>query len=668
MVLYRHRSNNARRSTPLLLDPKNYSIYMNNRNDKRAVFMMTAALAALLDWNRSAKRALVVAMDCVLCVVAVWIAFSLRLGEWTLYNTPILTTASVALICWYPAAIINNIYRAIFRFAGSGMMLNLLKACLMMTVPMILVLMVLVVPGVPRTMGLLQPMVFLLLLVLSRVVARYLFSDVLSQRSYRGQFKNVLIYGAGTTGQQLALSMRQEPGMRLTGFVDDDRHLHLQTMDGVRVYHSAELQKLIKRHDVTDVLLALPNVKRSEQNQIIERLESFPVHVKTLPNIAEMLDGRVSISNLRDLKIEDLLGRDEVPPNEELLDKTIAGKRVMVTGAGGSIGSELCRQIISHNPSQLIIVEMSEFALYAIDRELRATLQLDGRDTDLLVPVLANLTAADLSMSILQTYRPQTIFHAAAYKHVPLVESNPVQGVFNNVQSTWNMASAARLLGVSHFILISTDKAVRPTNVMGASKRICELILQAFAVDPAFKTKFAMVRFGNVLGSSGSVVPAFERQIRSGGPVTLTHKEITRYFMTIPEAAQLVIQAGAMAEGGEVYVLDMGQSIKIIDLAKSMIRLSGLTVQDENNPDGDIAIEEVGLRPGEKLYEELLIGDNPEATSHHRIMRASESYIPLEKLGPQMEILGQAVQRNDAEQVLSIVRLLVPEYLAPPIK
>ena len=635
---------------------------MQNKTDDKAASFVIAALAKSLDWGRPEKRALVMVMDGILCVIAVWIAFSLRLGEWTLWNPPILTTAAVALICWYPAAIINDIYRAIFRYAGSGMMIKLVKACLMMTVPMALIFMLLVVPDVPRTMGLMQPMVFLLLLVLSRVVARYLLTDVLSQRSYRGQHKNVLIYGAGMAGQQLAVSMRQEPGMQLIAFVDDDKHLHHQLLDGVKVFHSNALPQLIERYDITDVLLALPGAQRQEQSRIIDSLEAFPVHVKILPKIAEIVDGRVSISHLRELRIEDLLGRDQVAPNEELLDKTITGKRVMVTGAGGSIGGELCRQIIAHDPAQLVLVEMSEFALYAIEKELRTTLKDAGKNPDILIPVLANIAHKRLCSAIVQEHRPETLYHAAAYKHVPLVEANPVQGISNNVHATWNMAIEACNIGTSHFILISTDKAVRPTNVMGASKRMCELVLQAMAADNPGNTKFAMVRFGNVLGSSGSVVPEFERQIRAGGPVTVTHKDITRYFMTIPEAAQLVIQAGAMAEGGEVYVLDMGESVKIVDLAKTMIRLSGLTVRDEKNLDGDIAIAEIGLRPGEKLYEELLIGDNPEPTFHSRIMRASERYVPLAELGPILDQLKQAVEVQNEGQVLEIMKILVPEY------
>lgn len=637
---------------------------MKNQTDSNAVLLMTTALAKLLDWNRSAKRTLVIAMDGVLCVVAVWIAFSLRLGEWKLYDSPILITAVVALLCWYPAAIINNIYRAIFRYAGSGMMMNLVKASLMMTVPMILIFMLLVVRDVPRTIGLMQPMVFLLLLVLSRVVARYVFTDVLSQRAFSGEQKNVLIYGAGSAGQQLAASMRREPGMRLAAFVDDDRKLRHQMLDGVRVFHSDELPSLIRRYRVTDVLLALPNARRADQNRIIERLEEFEVHVKILPKIAEIVDGHVSISHLRELRIEDLLGRDQVPPNENLLDKNIAGERVMVTGAGGSIGGELCRQIISHRPARLILVEMSEYALYSIEKELRIALVEQGADPTILVPVLGSVADAQFCDRIFARFQPETVFHAAAYKHVPLVEANPIQGLANNVFSTLNAANAALRVKTANFILISTDKAVRPTNIMGATKRICELILQALAAENDGTTKFAMVRFGNVLGSSGSVVPHFEKQILAGGPVTLTHKEITRYFMTIPEAAQLVIQAGAMSNGGEVFVLDMGESVRIYDLARTMIKLSGLTVKDRANPDGDIEILEIGLRPGEKLYEELLIGDNPRPTEHSRIMQATEGFIDASALSPLLTTLRKAVDQQDEVSLIDTIRTLVPEYTA----
>ena len=625
-------------------------------------------LTRLLRLSRPTKRYIALVMDAVLCVAAAWIAFSLRLGKWVGLEFEVFTTSLVALLLWYPIAWRVGIYRAIFRFGGAGTMLDILRSCMMLAVPMIAIFMLLGISEVPRTIGLLQPIIFLMLLVLNRAVVRYLFLDVLAQRTYGGPARNVLIYGAGSAGQQLALSMRQEPGLRLCGFVDDDRRLHGQILDGTRVYHTERLSELIKDYEISDVLLALPNLAQSRRNQIIEDLECHPVHVMTLPMMAQIVDGKVSVSHLRELRIEDLLGRDPVPPNELLMGRIIFGKKVLVTGAGGSIGSELCRQIIEQRPAQLVLVEMSEYALYAIERELRALTQSREQEGPELIPVLGNIADARVCASIFREYTPTTVFHAAAYKHVPLVESNPVLGVANNVLSTWNAANEAKRAGASHFILISTDKAVRPTNIMGASKRICELCLQALAakaVEDKDLIRFAMVRFGNVLGSSGSVVPYFEKQIREGGPVTLTHRDITRYFMTIPEAAQLVIQAGSMASGGEVYVLDMGESVRIYDLAATMIRLSGLTVRDENNPDGDIEILEIGLRPGEKLYEELLIGTDAQETRHSRIMCAAENFLPLAELQPLLDALNDCIERDDRQGLLQVIRKLVPEYVPP---
>lgn len=619
------------------------------------------ALRHLLHWRRSTKRFVTLMADSILCIIAVWIAFSLRLGEWILWDRGIFISCAVALLSWYIIAPLMGIYREIVRFGGSGMLFSLTKACSTLSVVMICVFMINMVPGVPRTISIIQPIVFLMLLVMSRVSARYLLSDVLAQHSYDGQYRDVLIYGAGQQGQQLAASVRHEPSMRLVGFVDDDIRLRRQTLDGVKVYHANDIATVIKDNGITDVLLALPHISRSQRNQLIEQLKSYPVHVMTLPLMSQVVDGEVSYNDLQELKIEDLLGRDPVPPNQLLMGLTIRDKTVLVTGAGGSIGSELCRQIVDFKPRRLVLVELSEYALYEINKELRVALGADAQQIEI-VAILGNVADPVMCAALFDEYRPETVFHAAAYKHVPLVEANPVQGIENNVFSTWNAALNARRTGVSNFILISTDKAVRPTNIMGASKRICELILQALAAEQSGVTKFAMVRFGNVLGSSGSVVPHFEKQIREGGPVTLTHKDITRYFMTIPEAAQLVIQAGAMAHGGEVYVLDMGESVKIYDLATTMIRLSGLTVLDENHPDGDIAIEEIGLRPGEKLYEELLIGDNPQPTRHSRIMQASEKFIPIELLQPELARLKDEIAQRNRENVLQILMEMVPEY------
>jgi FlaA1/EpsC-like NDP-sugar epimerase len=497
---------------------------------------------------------------------------------------------------------------------------------------------------------------------MSRILVRYIISDLLGQRAFGGETKRVLIYGAGSAGQQLALSTRHYPGMYLLGFVDDDRRLRGQRLDGSPVFHSSELASQVERLDVTDILLAVPTMSRSKRKGIVDDLKQFSVHVQTLPQMQDIVAGKVSIADLREVEVDDLLGRDAVAPNDLLLGRTIVGKTVMVTGAGGSIGSELCRQIMAIGPQRLVLVEMTEYALYKIEQELRENAAAGLFRSDIEIhPELINTTAARPVSSLLAAYRPDTLFHAAAYKHVPLVEHNPISGMGNNIISTRNLVQAAEQNEVSHFILISTDKAVRPTNIMGASKRVCEQILQARA-KVGSKTRFTMVRFGNVLGSSGSVVPRFKEQIANGGPVTLTHKDIIRYFMTIPEAAQLVIQAGSMANGGEVFVLDMGKPVKIYDLACTLINLSGLTVRDADTPDGDIAIEEIGLRPGEKLFEELLIGENPMPTKHQRIMQAMEGHMEWRDLSPALDQLEKHVHDGNRDAAVSLLRNLVPEY------
>ena len=407
------------------------------------------------------------------------------------------------------------------------------------------------------------------------------------------------------------------------------------------------------------MLLAFPSASRQRRNQILARIQSARVAVRTLPSVSDMIHGRVSASDIHELDEDDLLGREPVPPDAALLAKNVAGKVVMVTGAGGSIGSELCRQIAAIGPEKLLLVEQSEFALYTIHQELRDKFAGRGFES---IPLLASVQDAARLNEIMAAWRPYTVYHAAAYKHVPLVEHNPVEGVKNNVLGTLRAALAAEANGVAEFVLISTDKAVRPTNVMGASKRLAEMVLQALAARDGGETRFTMVRFGNVLGSSGSVVPMFRRQIRDGGPITLTHAEITRYFMTIPEAAQLVIQASAMAQGGDVFLLDMGQPVKIADLARRMIQLSGLTCKDEDNPEGDIEIRITGLRPGEKLYEELLIGDNPQPTSHPRIMKANETFLAWPVLAEKMAVLETVLSDSDVSAVRSLLKALVSGY------
>lgn len=444
--------------------------------------------------------------------------------------------------------------------------------------------------------------------------------------------------------------------MQVVGLLDDDDRLHGHVLNGLPVYNPVDLEFLVSELDISDVLLAMPSVNRKRRNEILANIRQVRVGVRTLPCLTELAQGRVHISDIRELDVDDLLGRDPVIPNFILLAKNIQDKVVLVTGAGGSIGGELCRQIIAVGPRKLLLVEISEFALYAIHQELEE--KLAGRDVHL-VPLLASVQDEERMREIMSTWRPDTVYHAAAYKHVPLVEHNPAEGIKNNVLGTLTAAQAAARNGVADFVLISTDKAVRPTNIMGASKRMAEMVLQALAATTA-GTKFTMVRFGNVLGSSGSVVPRFRQQIRDGGPITLTHPEITRYFMTIPEAAQLVIQAGAMAKGGDVFVLDMGEPVKIIDLARRMVELSGLQVKDDENPDGDIEIEITGLRPGEKLYEELLIGDNPMPTSHPRIMKAHEGYMNWSELSQRLAALQRVLELND----VGVLRLMLQEIVS----
>jgi FlaA1/EpsC-like NDP-sugar epimerase len=629
---------------------------------KKLVAQIISALAWVSALDRRTKKIIAFLADSTICIFAIWLAFSLRLGDWQLWTTPVRNVILASFIFWPLLFLLFGVYRSIFRFAGSGTISELARATAIFLLAMTVTFTIVAIPGVPRTIGILVPILFFLGLMISRIMVRYIISDLLGQRAFGGETKRVLIYGAGNAGQQLALSTRHYPGMYLLGFVDDDKRLRGQRLDGSPVFHSSELAMQVQRLGVTDILLAVPTMSRSKRKNIVDALQQFSVHVQTLPQVQDIVAGKVTIADLREVEVDDLLGRDAVAPNDLLLGRTIVGKSVMVTGAGGSIGSELCRQIMAIGPRRLILVEMTEFALYKIEQELRENIAAGHFSSEIAVfPELINTSAARPVASLMSAYRPDTVFHAAAYKHVPLLEHNPISGIGNNIVSTRNLVLAAEKCEVSHFILISTDKAVRPTNVMGASKRVCEQILQAKA-KAGSKTRFTMVRFGNVLGSSGSVVPRFKEQIANGGPITLTHKDIIRYFMTIPEAAQLVIQAGSMAKGGEVFVLDMGKPVKIYDLACTLINLSGLTVRTAENPEGDIAIEEIGLRPGEKLFEELLIGENPMPTKHKRIMQAMEGHMGWTELSSALDALELHVTAGDRDAAINLLRELVPEY------
>lgn len=623
-----------------------------NQRDFRGIAAVT-----LLDMPREAKRLMALVVDIALCVLTVWLALCLRLEHWVQLRPEhwwaVLGSVAIAL----PLFVRFGLYRAIFRYSGWNAMISLAQAMALYTIFYATIFTVVSVPGVPRTVGVMQPLLLLVSVGLTRVVVRYWLGGLYQTILQKSRMPGVLIYGGGQAGRQLAAALARSAEYQLLGFLDDDVRLQGNSLDGRTVYAPGELQYLIKELGVTDVLLALPSITREQRKEILAGLSHMPVHVRTLPGMADLAAGRVTMNDVRELDIEDLLGRDPVSPDESLMHRLIRDKVVMVTGAGGSIGSELCRQIAACGPRSMLLVENSEFALYQIHRELETTHPLVT-----LTPLLASVQDQTRMTQIMQAGRPDTVYHAAAYKHVPLVEHNPVQGLRNNVWGTWVCARAAQAAGTSHFVLISTDKAVRPTNVMGASKRLAEMVLQALASESGSATTFAMVRFGNVLGSSGSVVPLFREQIQNGGPITLTHPDITRYFMTIPEAAQLVMQAGAMAEGGDVFVLDMGEPVRIIDLARRMVELSGLRVKDAQNPGGDIEIQITGLRPGEKLYEELLIGDNAQPTAHARIMRAREDFLPWVELLEVLNTLDQAMMANDVPTLRAMLQVCVHGY------
>lgn len=610
---------------------------------------------------RVRRRWMAVTMDAILCAVAVWAALYLRTGHIFWGWKPFLTLTVTGASIWFLIAWPRKTYMTLLRFAGGRTMMGLGVSMAILTIPMVLLFMVISTPGIPRTMGLLFPVIFLSLLCLSRLLIRFALVDILSggRASIEG-YRRVAIYGAGRAGQQLAMALRHESQLKVVAFIDDDERLDEQLLDGIPVFAASKHQNLVADYGIKEILLAIPSAGRVRRRQIVEFLSTKNVAVRTLPSVGHIIDGRVAISDLRELQIEELLGRDAVPPNELLMSRNVAGKTVLVTGAGGSIGSELCRQIIGSRPRRLVLVEQSEYALYQIDRELTEISAKVGCGTEIIAE-LCDVADRSSIARVLSRYRPETLFHAGAYKHVPLVEANPIAGLRNNVMGTLHTVLAAEQVGVAHFILISTDKAVRPTNVMGASKRICELVLQARAAEKG-TCNLSMVRFGNVLGSSGSVVPLFKQQIAMGGPVTVTDRRITRYFMTIPEAAQLVIQAGSMAKGGEVFMLEMGQPVRIYNLAVTMIRLSGLTERTVDHPDGDIELREVGMRPGEKLYEELLLGNNPRPTKHERIIMAEESFLPWKDLQKHLAKLEKLLDQGDAAGAKAIMADLVPEY------
>ena len=627
--------------------------------------MQNRVLDHIINLPRPAKRAVALAFDALLCLATVAIAYYLRLGEWTWpYRTQWLSYLAAILIA-LPLFVRFGLYRAIFRYAGWGALAAVVKACALYTTIFSVLFFAIGITGIPRTTGIIQPILLFIAVGGSRAVIRYLLDEGQTRFLDLGKRRRVMIYGAGSSGRQLAGGLANSHEMQVMGFIDDDEKLAGSSLNGRTIYSSKSIQSVLETLDISDILLAIPSASRTKRNEILDKLKGSSVSVRTLPGLMDLAHGKVTVSDLRELDIDDLLGRDAVLPDRALLESRIVGKTILVTGAGGSIGSELCRQILKLQPTTLLLVEINEYSLYAIHQELEQKSDVIAETAISIIPLLASVQDEARMERIILAWKPDTIFHAAAYKHVPLVEHNPAQGIRNNVFGTLTTAKIAARHAVADFVLISTDKAVRPTNIMGASKRMAELVLQSLANEPT-QTRFSMVRFGNVLGSSGSVVPLFRQQIKSGGPITVTHEGITRYFMTIPEASQLVIQASAMAEGGEVFVLDMGEPVRIVDLAQRMIELSGLTLRNADNPGGDIGIEFVGLRPGEKLYEELLIGDNPEPTRHPGIMKANEQFLPHGELIDHLTDLDKILQTNAPTEMLDKLTVLVPDYKRNP--
>jgi len=620
----------------------------------------------LINLPRFVKKAIILIIDVLFCFIVTWIALSLRLEIfYPLQSEAFLISSLISAGLLIPIFIFQGVYQVILRFTGGGSQSHVIVQALMIYSFFYIGIFLFIAPqGVPRSLALIQPMLLYLFVATSRLIARYILNIYCKKKLKLNKSGLAIIYGAGSAGRQLVTALNQGIEIQPICFIDDDKNLWGGVIEGLLVYRPDDIEKLLEENpNISDVLLAMPSIKRSKQRKILKRLSNLSVRVRILPSLSELANGQITIGNIREVVIDDVLGRESVKPNPDLMHKNVKGKKILITGAGGSIGSELSRKIITLEPELLILFDSNEFYLYEIEREL---LNKKLTPRTILVSILGNVLDRNKLINVLKKYEIETIFHAAAYKHVPLIEANPASGVLNNIFGTLNIVEVAIENQVETLVLVSTDKAVRPTNVMGCSKRISELILQAknseIRVQNYQYTKLCMVRFGNVLGSSGSVVPLFKEQINAGGPVSVTHPEIIRFFMTIPEAAELVIQASSIGDGGDVMVLDMGEPVKIRDLAERMIHLSGLSVKNTDNPDGDIEIIFTGLRPGEKLYEELLIGENTFKTQHKRIMRAEENFLSWDSLEPLLNELEDAVRLENGDSIKQILKRIVPEY------
>ena len=615
-----------------------------------------------LSLSRLSKRILMILIDIISIVLVLISSFSLRLGEWFWPQDDIIFLIFAGPLIAIPLFIKLGLYRAIVRYIGFKALWVIVQAVTLFSLSWGVLVLLSGIQGIPRSVIIINWIIGTLIIGGTRVIGRWWFADDKSKKyKQNGSSKNVLVYGAGSAGVQLATALSFSNELNPVAFIDDDDSLINHQIMGLKIFSATNLGNLIKSLEVQEVLLALPSASREKKNAIINSLKSEPVKVRTVPSVTELAQGNLKIDDLFEVKINDLLGRDLVPPNQNYLKSNILNKVVMVTGAGGSIGSEICKQVIKLNPKQIILFEQSEFSLYSIDQEL---IEMAGPKSKIIITsILGSVFDIKKLEEVCRTFSIQTIYHAAAYKHVPMVEYNNTEGVLNNIFGTLSAVRAAINTNVETFVLISTDKAVRPTNTMGATKRCSEIILQSISENlNQNQTQLMMVRFGNVLDSSGSVIPLFKKQIKDGGPITVTDKKIVRYFMTIKEAVELVIQAGAMGNSGDIFVLDMGEPIRIFDLAVKMIQLSGLEVRDVDNPDGDIEIKFTGLRPGEKLYEELLVEGNVSATKHSLILRAVEDKVDWDELEPILEALEESARESNHSEVRDLLIRIVPQF------
>ena len=622
-------------------------------------------LNKLLAQPRSVKTFIAISFDFTCSALSIWFAYYLRLGDLVSLSERGLIALIISVLISYPIFSFFGLYKTIFRYSGINSLLTVARAMLAYCIFFSILVIFIGIPGIPRTLGIIQPLLLLVLICSWRLLLRFILRK-LNNEHYADKDKvKALVYGSGKAGRQLVRAIQDNPEIKIIGFIDDDISQQGCKLDGKKIYSPKSIKDLIIRKDISLILLALPTVSRKKRIEIIRNLTQYKIAVRSIPEISDLAKGKRLITEFVDLDMDDLLERVVVEPFQSLMRKNIFKKIILVTGSGGSIGSELCRQIIKYKPEKLLLVEISEFALYSIHSELE---QIKDHKTEIL-PLIGSVQDERRMQEIISIWKPATIYHAAAYKHVPIVEFNLIEGIKNNVLGTIELAKLASINNVSNFVFISTDKAVRPTNIMGATKRLAELSLQALNHNnlqinkEKNKTKFSIVRFGNVLDSSGSVIPKFRDQIRKGGPLTLTHKEITRYFMTIAEAAQLVIQAGALAKGGDVFVLEMGEPIKIYDIAVKMIELSGLSVKDLKNNKGDIEIKITGLRPGEKLYEELLLSKNPMKTMHPKIFKSEEPFIKFSEINKEIDSLKKIMLKNDLENIRDKLKKIVIDYL-----